>query len=462
MQAKNALSVQQFIDQQPFSALQKRLLALCFLVVTIDGFDTASIGFIAPALRGEWHLSAAALAPLFGAGLFGLMAGALLLGPLADRYGRKPILILSVAFFGLTSLLSSFATDMTTLLVLRFLTGLGLGGAMPTTITLTSEYCPQPRRASLVTLMFCGFTIGSALGGLVAAQLLATVGWRGILMIGGVLPLLLVPALAFLLPESLRWLVLRGRDGGAIAAQIAGGAGFLPPLTVSDVKLPGSPVSQLFRPGLFKGTLLLWTTFFMSLLIIYLLSSWLPTILNGAGHSLSQASFISSAFQIGGTAGAILLGRWMDRFRPHRVLALAYGCAALCIAVVGVATDNVPLLVLAVFGVGFGVSGSQVGANALAAAFYPTTSRATGVSWASAIGRSGSVLGSMVGGALLAAELSNQTIFLLLALPALLAAVALLAMGRLQGRAEPEAAAAAAAPAPDSAALTPLPATTNR
>jgi len=462
MQAKNALSVQQFIDQQPFSALQKRLLALCFLVVAIDGFDTASIGFIAPALRGEWHLSAAALAPLFGAGLFGLMAGALLLGPLADRYGRKPILSLLVAFFGLTSLMSSFATDMTTLLVLRFLTGLGLGGAMPTTITLTSEYCPQPRRASLVTLMFCGFTIGSALGGLVAAQLLATVGWRGILMIGGVLPLLLVPALAFLLPESLRWLVLRGRDGGAIAAQIAGGARSLPPLTVSDVKLPGSPVSQLFRPGLIGGTLLLWTTFFMSLLIIYLLSSWLPTILNGAGHSLSQASFISSAFQIGGTAGAILLGRWMDRFRPHRVLALAYGCAALCIAVVGVATDNVPLLVLAVFGVGFGVSGSQVGANALAAAFYPTTSRATGVSWASAIGRSGSVLGSMVGGALLAAELSNQTIFLLLALPALLAAASLLAMGRLQGGAEPEAAAAAAAPAPDSAALTPLPATTNR
>lgn len=458
MQAKNALSVQQFIDQQPFSALQKRLLALCFLVVAIDGFDTASIGFIAPALRGEWHLSAAALAPLFGAGLFGLMAGALLLGPLADRHGRKPILILSVAFFGLTSLLSSFATDMTTLLVLRFLTGLGLGGAMPTTITLTSEYCPQARRASLVTLMFCGFTIGSALGGLVAAQLLATVGWRGILLIGGVLPLLLVPALLFLLPESLRWLVLRGRDGGAIAARIAGGAGAVPPLTVSDVKLPGSPVSQLFRPGLIGGTLLLWTTFFMSLLIIYLLSSWLPTILNAAGHSLSQASFISSAFQIGGTAGAILLGRWMDRFRPHRVLALAYGAAALCIAAVGVATDNVPLLVLAVFGVGFGVSGSQVGANALAAAFYPTTSRATGVSWASAIGRSGSVLGSMVGGALLAAELSNQTIFLLLAVPALLAAVALLAMGRLRGRAEPAAVEPAAA---DSAALTPLPATTN-
>lgn len=433
MQAQN---VQQFIDQHPFSPLQKRVLALCFLVVAIDGFDTASIGFIAPALRGEWGLSAAALAPLFGAGLFGLMAGALLLGPMADRFGRKPVLLLSVAFFGLTSLLSAFADNMTTLLVLRFLTGLGLGGAMPTTITLTSEYCPQARRASLVTLMFCGFTIGSALGGLVAAQLLASVGWRGILTIGGVIPLLLVPALLFALPESLRWMVLRGRGASTVAQgimrKIAKTAQALPPLTVSDVKLPGSPVTQLFRPGLIGGTLLLWSTFFMSLLIIYLLSSWLPTILNGAGHSLSQASFISSALQIGGTLGAILLGRWMDRYRPHRVLATAYLAAAACIVVVGMATQNVPLLVLAVFGVGFGVSGSQVGANALAAAFYPTTSRATGVSWASAVGRSGSVLGSMVGGALLAAELSTQTIFLMLAVPAVLAAFALLAMGRLQ------------------------------
>ena len=453
----HAQNVQQFIDQHPFSPLQKRVLALCFLVVAIDGFDTASIGFIAPALRGEWGLSAAALAPLFGAGLFGLMAGALLLGPMADRFGRKPVLLLSVAFFGLTSLLSAFADNMTTLLVLRFLTGLGLGGAMPTTITLTSEYCPQPRRASLVTLMFCGFTIGSALGGLVAAQLLATVGWRGILTIGGVIPLLLVPALLFALPESLRWMVLRGRGASsaaqAIMRKIANTSQALPPLTVSDVKLPGSPVSQLFRPGLIGGTLLLWSTFFMSLLIIYLLSSWLPTILNGAGHSLSQASFISSAFQIGGTLGAILLGRWMDRYRPHRVLATAYLAAAACIVVVGMATQNVPLLVLAVFGVGFGVSGSQVGANALAAAFYPTTSRATGVSWASAIGRSGSVLGSMVGGALLAAELSTQTIFLMLAVPAVLAALALLAMGRLQGRAEPAAL--------DTAAIMPLQPTTN-
>lgn len=440
MQNPQAQDVQQFIDSHPFSRFQKQVLALCFLVVAIDGFDTASIGFIAPALRGEWHLTPAQLAPLFGIGLFGLMAGALLLGPLADRFGRKPVLAMSVGFFGIASLLSAFSDDLATLLVLRFLTGLGLGGAMPSAITLTSEYCPQARRAGLVTLMFCGFTIGSAFGGLISAQLLSTAGWRGILVIGGAMPLLLLPVLMKVMPESLRWLVMRHRDAHKVAQivrRIAPGLASPLQLSAPDRRPAGSPVAQLFKPGLLAGTLLLWGTFFMSLLIIYLLSSWLPTLLSGAGHSLSQASFISSAFQIGGTAGAILLGRWMDRFPPQRVLAVAYLCAAICIVAVGAAVDNVPVLVLAVFGVGFGVSGSQVGANALAAAFYPTASRATGVSWAAAVGRSGSVLGSMAGGALLAANLGNQAIFLLLSVPAVLAALALLAMGRLRRQSRP-------------------------
>lgn len=432
MTTASATDVQQFLDQHPFSRYQKLILWLCFLIVAIDGFDTASIGFIAPAIRAEWGLTPAALAPLFGAGLFGLMAGSFLFGPLADRYGRRPVLIFSVAFFGAASLLSAWSTDLTTLLVLRFLTGLGLGGAMPTSVTMTSEYCPQQRRSGLVTLMFCGFTIGSALGGLASAQLLHLIGWRGVLMLGGALPLLLVPVLLLALPESLRWLVLKGRDGSQkIMRRIAPALAALPRLVVTDKKLAGSPVAELFRPGVLGGTLLLWSTFFMSLLIIYLLSSWMPTLLNGNGLSLSNASLVTMMFQVGGTVGAILLGRWMDRYSPHKVLSIAYLAAAGCIIVVALSGSSLALLVLAVFGVGFGVSGSQVGANALAAAFYPTSSRATGVSWAAAVGRSGSVLGSMAGGLMLTLKLDNETIFFLLAVPAVLASLALLAMGRL-------------------------------
>lgn len=439
MSTPASTDVQQFLDAQPFSRYQKLILWLCFLIVAIDGFDTASIGFIAPAIRAEWGLSPAALAPLFGVGLFGLMAGSFLFGPLADRYGRKPVLVFSVAFFGVASLLSAWSTDLTMLLVLRFLTGLGLGGAMPTSVTMTSEFCPQQRRSGLVTLMFCGFTIGSALGGLAAAQLLHLIGWRGVLALGGVLPLLLVPVLLLALPESLRWLVLKGRDGSRIVRRIAPTLASLPRLVVSDKKLKGSPMAELFRPGVLQGTLLLWSTFFMSLLIIYLLSSWMPTLLSGNGLSLSNASLVTMMFQVGGTVGAILLGRWMDRYSPHKVLSIAYLAAAGCIVVVALSGSSLALLVLAVFGVGFGVSGSQVGANALAAAFYPTSSRATGVSWAAAVGRSGSVLGSMAGGLMLTLKLDNETIFFLLAIPAVLASLALLVMGRLMRTRSPAA-----------------------
>lgn len=433
-----SLDVQHFIDALPFSRLQRGILWLCFLVVAVDGFDTAAIGFIAPAIREEWHLTAAALAPLFGAGLFGLMAGALLFGPLADRVGRKTILVLSVAFFGLASLASTAAPDLTWLIVLRFLTGLGLGGAMPNAITLTSEYCPGARRSSLVTLMFCGFTVGSALGGLASAQILASFGWRGVLFLGGVLPLLLVPVLLRSLPESLRFLVLKRRPQAAIdavVARLAPAQSSHPELTAHEAS-DQAPVRELFRAPFAVGTVLLWVSFFMSLLIIYLISSWLPTLLHNTGASLSRASWVTATFQIGGTLGAILLGRLMDRFGACRTLAVTYVIGAVFVTLCGASAGQLWLLVLAVFGVGFCVSGSQVGANALAAAFYPTSNRATGVSYANAVGRCGSVVGSLSGGWLMAMQLDMGVILSLLAVPALIAAVAIGSLGRVKSRVE--------------------------
>lgn len=197
------------------------------------------------------------------------------------------------------------------------------------------------------------------------------------------------------------------------------------------VKAPGSPVSQLFKDGLGLGTLLIWTTFFMSLLVFYLLSSWLPLLITTAGFSMANASLMGATLATGGTVGAILIGRLMDRFEPHKVLAGAYLIAGFFVILLGNAVSQPWLLVLAIFGAGFGVAGAQVGVNALAAGFYPTTSRATGVSWANAVGRTGSVLGSMVGGVLLSLGWDLATVFAAAALPAFLAAVAMFAKSRL-------------------------------
>ncbi|WP_044530198.1 MFS transporter [Herbaspirillum sp. B65] len=430
MQARQ--DVQQFIDALPFSRLQRLTLWLCFFVVTVDGFDTAAIGFIAPAIRAQWQLSAAALAPLFGAGLLGLMAGALVFGPLADRLGRKTILVCSVLFFGLTSLAAAWSPSLGWLVAWRFLTGLGLGGAMPCAITMTSEYCPSARRSTLVTLMFCGFTIGSAVGGLASAHLLASVGWRGVLLTGGILPLLLVPTLALWLPESLRFLVSRQAPAArmeALLRRLAPTLAQMPSLSVGETA-SGTPVRALFSPHYAMGTVLLWISFFMSLLIIYLISSWLPTLLTNAGASMSKASLVTSTFQIGGTLGAIVLGRFMDRAGAHRTLSLAYVLGAVSVAASGVSGGQLWLLVLAIFGVGIFVSGSQVGANALAAQFYPTHSRATGVSWANAAGRCGSVVGSLCGGWMMSMNLSMGLILAMLAVPALVSALAIAVLGR--------------------------------
>jgi MFS transporter, AAHS family, 4-hydroxybenzoate transporter len=433
MNTLRTIDVQSFLNAHRLSPSQIWMLFLCFLIVAVDGFDTAAIGFIAPAIRTEWGLTPGQLAPLFGAGLVGLMIGAFVFGPLADKFGRKTILMVSVALFGVASLASAFAPSLKTLVLLRFVTGLGLGGAMPNSITLTSEFCPENRRSFLVTTMFCGFTLGSALGGVATAHIVADFGWRAVLILGGVLPLALLPVLWLMLPESVRYLVLNGK-GVREVARILGRIAPAEDLTnarfvVPERKPQGFPASHLFKDGLLRGTLFLWLTFFMSLLVVYLLSSWLPTLINSTGMSLKDASLVTAMFQVGGTIGAILLGRLMDKFDPHVVLGASYALAGVCVALIGSSTSTPWLMVVAVFCAGFGVSGSQVGANALAAAFYPTASRATGVSWASGVGRIGSVLGSMLGGTMLSLQWGLPTVFLIVALPAFVAGASMLAMG---------------------------------
>lgn len=421
--------LQALIDAAPIGAMQWLVIICCFLVVMMDGFDTAAIGFIAPAIREHWQLSAADLAPLFGAGLLGLTAGALLCGPLSDKFGRKRVIEWCVALFGLFSLLSAFSPNLEILIVLRFLTGLGLGGAMPNTITMTSEYLPSRRRGALVTLMFCGFTLGSALGGIVSAQLVAVIGWHGILVLGGVLPLALFFGLLVALPESPRWLVRRQRPQAQISRTIGAMTGERYENTEFWLDEPAATqkgsISQLFAGRQLTITLMLWVVFFMSLLIIYLLSSWMPTLLNHRGIDLQHASWVTAAFQVGGTLGALLLGVLMDKFNPFWVLAVSYALGAVCIVMIGLSENGLWLMALAIFGTGIGISGSQVGLNALTATLYPTQSRATGVSWSNAIGRCGAIVGSVSGGMMMAMNFSFDTLFFVIAVPAAVSAVML-------------------------------------
>ncbi len=361
--------------------------------------------------------------------MLGLTAGALLCGPLSDKLGRKRVIEWCVALFGLFSLLSAFSPNLEMLIVLRFLTGLGLGGAMPNTITMTSEYLPSRRRGALVTLMFCGFTLGSALGGIVSAQLVAVIGWHGILVLGGVLPLALFFGLLVALPESPRWLVRRQRPPAQISRTLSAMTGERYEDTEFWLDEPAATqkgsISQLFAGRQLTITLMLWVVFFMSLLIIYLLSSWMPTLLNHRGIDLQHASWVTAAFQVGGTLGALLLGVLMDKFNPFWVLAVSYALGAVCIVMIGLSENGLWLMALAIFGTGIGISGSQVGLNALTATLYPTQSRATGVSWSNAIGRCGAIVGSVSGGMMMAMNFSFDTLFFVIAVPAAVSAVML-------------------------------------
>ena len=435
--AASPVDVADFIDQQPVGGFQIRLLLTCAAVLFLDGFDTQAIGYVAPALAKEWGLSKAELGPVFSAGLFGLMIGALVFGPLADRVGRKKIIVFSTLAFGIGTLATCLIQDVNTLLAIRFLTGLGLGGAMPNAVAMTSEFSPHRRRATMVMIMFCGFSVGAALGGLLAAALIPQFGWRSVFLVGGVAPLLLVPILALRLPESVRFLALSDRAHERVAELlgfISPKAAFAPAtqFVVHEPELAGIPVLHLFKSGRALVTLLLWVVFFMSLLVLYFLSNWLPTVLNDLGASVSQSAAIGSMLQVGGVVGTFALGSVIDRF-SFRALALVYFIAVFAVGAIGQLGHSVVFVTMAIFAAGFCIVGGQIAANALAATFYPTAVRATGVGWALGIGRIGSIVGPLVGGALLAMKWTTGSVFMAAAAAALCAALAAFSLSRLAG-----------------------------
>jgi MFS transporter, AAHS family, 4-hydroxybenzoate transporter len=426
MKATAALDIREFIDQRPVGRYQLLVAVMCALIVFVDGFDAQAMGYVAPALTAALGIPRSVLGSVISSGLVGMMVGALVSGPVADRVGRKPVLVGAALIFGVGSLLTATAQSVEALMAFRVLTGLGMGGAMPNAIALTSEYMPRRRRGTAVTTMICGFSLGAAVGGFVAAAIIPRFGWESVFVVGGVAPIVIAVAALFLLPDSIRFLMVKGGEEARIRKYLSRLA---PDVAVPELS-PGADqqqagglfvVKQLFTEGRAAVTALIWVIYFMNLLNLYFLNSWLPTIISDAGIPVSTAIQLTSLFQVGGIGGALVLGQLLDRSFSFRILAACYLWAAICVYLIGYAGAVVPLLAVTIACAGLGIIGGQNASHALTAESYPTRMRSTGVGWALGIGRIGSIVGPILGGQLLAQGTATRQVFWAAAVPALIA-----------------------------------------
>jgi len=422
------------LDTSRLGALQIGAMAVCFVVVALDGFDTQSIAFVAPTLRHAWDVSPELFGPLFGAGLLGTLIGSITLGSVADRLGRKPMLLLSTALFGVMTLACATAGSIEQLGMYRFVAGLGLGGAIPNVLAVISEYAPKAIRSTAIVLTFAGFPIGAMLGGMGSARLIPAFGWEAVFVVGGALPLLMLPLIGALVPESARFLAARPERRQRLDRILRRLLPELDPQQVASIEVPAEthasvPVGDLFRGGRAGWTLLLWALTFTTLLLAYFLVNWIPLLLAGTGMDRHDAIMGVVVLNLGGIIGSFLIGRISDRKGPFVALAAAFLFGAVMIATVGLMIDSaVSTLMTLFFVVGFCVFGAQLNLSAISAIYYPLYMRSTGIGWNMGIGRFGSVVGPTVGGALVAVGFSQGEMFLTAAIPAAVAGVIVIAM----------------------------------
>ncbi len=421
------VDVTQLVNRQKIGRFNISLLAWSFVAVFVDGYDLGALGFAAPEMVRQWHIGRGALGPAFGAGTLGSILGALAFGVLGDLIGRKKTSIAAVLICGIFTLMTVWASGLEQLMWLRFLAGIGFGGIAPNLIALNDEFAPRRMRATMVILMFMGYSFGASSTGLVSVWLVPRFGWRTIFAVGGGAPILVAGCLIFALPESIKFLVVQGRHGtevAKLARRLSPGL-VLGPQTrfvIGDEKQAAriSP-KRLFQDGRALMTPLLWLAMMGNFVAIFFLNSWLPILLEGGGAAVSQAAIATALFHVGGTVGGIPLSRMMDKYGMSVVAGLcALGVPV--IAVLGVSGLPAPLLIAGVFVAGACTVGSSFGLNAMAAMLYPTYLRSNGVGWALTIGRIGSVLGPVIGGMLISEHLSLASLFLAAASPLLLSA----------------------------------------
>lgn len=421
------VNINETIDNAKFSLFHWKVLVWCLLIIIFDGYDLVIYGVALPLLMQQWSLTAVQAGLLASAALFGMMFGAMIFGTLSDRLGRKKTIMICVTLFSGFTFLVAFATNPVEFAILRFIAGLGIGGVMPNVVALMTEYAPKKIRSTLVAIMFSGYAIGGMTSALLGAWLVKDMGWQIMFLIAGI-PLLMLPIIWKFLPESLAFLIKSGKEEQA--KQIINK--LLPTrdihqntqLVFNENIHHEAPVKALFQDGRAFSTFMFWIAFFMCLLMVYALGSWLPKLMLQAGYSLGASMLFLFALNIGGMVGAIGGGALADRFHLKPVITSMFVIGAAALILLGFNSPQIVLYSLIALA-GAATIGSQILLYTFVAQFYPTTVRSTGMGWASGIGRIGAIIGPVLTGALLTFELPHQMNFLAIAIPGVIAAFAI-------------------------------------
>ncbi len=441
--AAGVCDVTALIDRRALSPLQVRIIVLCALIAVLDGADTSAIAIATTAIAAKLAVPMRAFGVVFSAATLGAMLGAMAFGPLADRFGRKRLLLVAAAMFGLFTILTALADSFAGLVACRLLAGIGLGGATPCFLGLAAEYAPKRMRGALVSMLWAGFPLGIMLGGFGNAWLVRMYGWPAIFLVGGMLPLLVVLAMMVALPESLQFLVLRDAASArarAILARLAPGAvGAADRLAVQDRALPGVPVTYLFRDRRALPTVLLWLPFFAGFGVLGVVVLWMPALLQASGvaRSMATAANVNAFNGLGGCIGMALAGMLVDRFGPTRVLGPAFVVGAVFTAALGVAVSSVVLAAACTAAIGLSVGIASSGAIALAALIYPTQMRASGIGWAMGMGRFGQVALPLLAARMIGAGGQAGAMLLVMAALLLVAAVVVVVLRAVTAAAQP-------------------------
>lgn len=419
------------------------LLLLTSLLTLLDGYDITAISFAAPELAKAWSIAdKSAFSPVFASSLVGILIGAPLFGWFGDRYGRKPAVIVSCLIFGSLTLGMTVATSLDQLVILRLITGIGLGGLLPNASALNVEYAPARYRATMIIIMYIGTALGGAIPGAIAALLVPHHGWQILFLIGGILPIIGAAAIWLWLPESARYLAIKKQRNDEAVRSLNSPKAAQPSPSSQDPfaangKESSSSVSfrMLFKGGLKMATPLLWLLFIANLMGYFFLMSWTPLLLAGSNVSIAKAAIALSIFQLGGIAGGLCIARPLDKWGPVPVIVFFIAAVPVIgsIGFVGSAGSELLLMLIIFFG-GFFTLGIQLGLNAMSVMIYPTIVRSYGAGWALGIGRLGSILGPVLGGLLIAANLSIKSLYLVGAIPFAVGAIGAIALGVVSKR----------------------------